>query len=179
MIKDPKQHWTSERDKRRTKLENIRASLRVARRQHLMSASDSDARQVTELAELERLGDQALTFAEEQIELANQPKRPIPHSPPPELIRQRDEILQRRDYRHRVHDEQVAHELRRCGYEKPEHVAMHLRNVFGSSEHKRREADEQDKRQLQDISEQLAEWERREPRVLPAICETQNQPPAA
>jgi hypothetical protein len=151
------EHWKNEVAQRRAKLEHIRSELRVARQRYLESAAEIDASNVMQLADRERLADEALTYAEEQLRAATTVR--ITRSRE-QLVSHRTMITRAMDRRHQEREQQIARERQRCGRMLEKHVETHLRNVFGRYDFNECAGDAEDKRTLASIDAELAEHDR-------------------
>ncbi|MEI9950612.1 MAG: hypothetical protein WDO74_16950 [Pseudomonadota bacterium] len=155
-----RQQLTSEVAKRREKLEAARRDLAFATATLKRTGSAIDGQNVTKLAEAVRIAEISLDGATESLAAFNRP-RPVQITAPRDaLARERSEIVQKRDYRHKTHDEQVARVRQRCGSMSEAHIKIVLNNTFGAGELSRRQADEFDAKRIANIDAQLAELDR-------------------
>jgi len=159
MNADPKQqqHWKQQVVERRAKLDNIRSELRVAKQRYMMSGADIDAKNVTAFAERERLADEALTFAEDQLQRASEPPPVIIHSPAGELRSRKAQLEQRIAYRNQQFQAQVDHVRKRCGRMPEHHVKIVLQNELNAAEFGLKRENAADQLIIDDCDAQLAE----------------------
>ncbi|HET7540693.1 MAG TPA: hypothetical protein VFK05_12500 [Polyangiaceae bacterium] len=160
-----RQHLTNEVNKRRERLEAARRDLAFATATLKRTGSAIDGQNVTKLAEAVRIAEISLDGATESLAALNRPRRVVVSDSPnvrTELQRERAEIVQKRDYRHKQHEEQVEAMRQRCKGMPEAHVKIVLNNTFGGGERSRRDADEFDAKRIAHIDAQLAELDRRQ-----------------
>lgn len=171
-MNDRKKQLAAEAICRRQELDDKKRQLTGATQRYKHTRHTNDGATVARLAGELRLAEIALDGVDEEIQRLSERKVEVT-SPRPDLLRQRAGIVQRREWRRSQHQLQVDQERQRCGSNVEQHVQTHLGNVFGPGERARRLADEQDQRELDHISAQLTELNRREAatgnvRLLPA-----------
>lgn len=167
MTNDRKQRLEAEARTRRTVLENLKNELEGATTRYRRTRNEAtDGARVTELAKRVRLAEIALDGVHDEIRDLGKPRAVSITSPREELLRQRAEIVQKREFRHRQHETAVQQERQRCGYNSERQIAQHLANTFGPGDRVRRQLDDLDERRLADISAELGEHDRRERRTL-------------
>lgn len=147
---------------RRAILEAEKRLLAQTTAEYKRTRADSDGNRVAEAESRLRLAKLALDGVEEELRAARRPQRIVVTSPRDELVRQRQQITQRMQYRAKERQERVDHERRRCGFREERHIQAHLANVFGRM---RSVEDERDQHTLANIDAQLAELDRRETAV--------------
>lgn len=140
---------------RRSRLEQYKNELARASDHYKRTRNDHDGARVTDFANRARLAELALDGVLEELAALDRPRPVSITSPRDELVRMEQQITQRREYRHREHERSVERERRACGYTVEAHIQTHLANLFRSGERMRRQADEQDQRQLDSIRAQL------------------------
>lgn len=130
---------------RRERLETIRRDLRGATARLKSSGDSASGRAVTELAEAERVANIALDGALETLARFNQRFQPVTAPGARAGIeQQRAEVIRKRDYRHAERAEQVELVRKRCAGMPEHHVQAIINQHFGSTEHMRRQQDQDD-----------------------------------
>jgi hypothetical protein len=142
-------------------LKDKRRQLASAESLFKRTRSDVEGAHVSRLLGEVHLAEIAIDGVKEEIERTKKPRPVQITSSRWQLARDREQIVQQRDYRHAQHQKQVDEAVQESGYRDPKHVANHVRNIFGSTERMRLQADQQDARRLADIDAQLAEIDRR------------------
>jgi len=153
-----RQQLTDEVARRRERLETARRNLQLATERFKISGDAAQGQSVTQFAEAARLAEIALDGAHEQLQRLDQAQRvvtdPVVRC---DLARDRAEIVRRRDYRHKEHQERVDRIRQRCAGMSEAHTKIVINNECGNTEYLRRKEDERDAEALARIDAQLGD----------------------
>lgn len=150
-------------------LQDKRRQLASAESLFKRTRSNAEGAHVSRLSGEVRLAELAIDGVKEELERAKKPRPVQITGSRSQLVRDREQIVQARDFRHAQHQKQVDAAAQQSGYGDPKHVELHVRNLFGNTERMRRQADELDARRLADIDAQIAEIDRRAQQDQPPL----------